>query len=398
MPKKSNYTAITAERSLHRTEAQELAQRGLAILVRNNVAIKKVLGKLNTPPSAVLETLGVRVALAKGDVDLWNIYRTPARDHRDADLHLDKWPTGEQVIILSDANCHGSWDKILASDALGESLDEWAADNNFLFLNSGPTRWSSIGAGSSPGVTKVSASKAHVFSWKTLDSIGSDNLPILLSTNDKKQKDKPSKKLNFRKTDWRAFRTACEKQFSDSWPEQSPGKDCKLVLLPVKDCKLVQSGQTHHSFLVRKNFQALVSCTEAKRKYNAAHKLLQRNRQNQTAIEECSAVRSDLEETIRIEKAASWRNFVNEFLPSTPETKAWNTIRSMDGRSKQSLPGTPLVENGKEYVTDKQKADATVGVYATISHTKILRENSKAPYKTVRTKLPPAIHLQPQLD
>ena len=105
-----NYTAITAERSVRRTDAQERAQGGLAILVRNNVTIKKVLGKLNTPPGAALETLGVRVAWAKGDVDLWNIYRPPARDHRDADLHLDNWPTGEQVIILSDANCHWSWD------------------------------------------------------------------------------------------------------------------------------------------------------------------------------------------------------------------------------------------------------------------------------------------------
>ena len=104
------------------------------------------------------------------------------------------------------------------------------------------------------------------------------------------------------------------------------------------------------------------NCTEAKRKYNTARKLLQRTRYNQTAIDECSAARSDLEETIRIEKAASWRNFDGELSPSTPETKVWNTIRSMDGRSKQSLPGTPLVENGKEKITDKQKADALVGV------------------------------------
>ena len=128
------------------------------------------------------------------------------------------------------------------------------------------------------------------------------------------------------------------------------------------------------------------NCTEAKRKYNAAHKLLQRIRDNQTAIDECSAARSDLKETIRIGKAASRRNFVSELSPSTSETKVWNTIRSMDGHCKQSLPGTPLVENGKEYVTDKQKADATAGVYATISRTNNIMEDSKAAYKTVRTK------------
>ena len=129
------------------------------------------------------------------------------------------------------------------------------------------------------------------------------------------------------------------------------------------------------------------NCTKAKRKYNAAHKLLQRNRDNQTAINECSAVRSDLKETTRMEKAASWRYFVSELSPSTPETKVWNTISSIDGRSKQSLPGIPLVENDQEYFTVKQKIDATVRVYATISRTKILREDSKAAHKTVRTKL-----------
>ena len=75
-PKVSNYTAITAEKFVHRTHAQErAAQGGLAILIRNNVTVRKVLGNINIPSGAALETLGVRVALTKEDVDLWNIYR-----------------------------------------------------------------------------------------------------------------------------------------------------------------------------------------------------------------------------------------------------------------------------------------------------------------------------------
>ena len=81
-PKVPNYTAITEERKVHRTQASELPQSGLAILICNTVTVKKVLGSLTTPHRAALETLGVRVQFQKGELDIWNIYRPPARDER----------------------------------------------------------------------------------------------------------------------------------------------------------------------------------------------------------------------------------------------------------------------------------------------------------------------------
>ena len=73
-------------------------------------------------------------------------------------------------------------------------------------------------------------------------------------------------------------------------------------------------------------------------------------------------------------------------------------MRGMDGRSQASLPGVPLVEGSKTLVTDKQKAEATVKVYAGVSRLKVDREHEKRAYQTVREHLKKEIPVTPYED
>ena len=114
-------------------------------------------------------------------------------------------------------------------------------------------------------------------------------------------------------------------------------------------------------------------CAEAKREFNRSQRELRRNRSDPARLERFEEARRNLDRTIKDERRESWRQFAADLTPSVPTTKVWNTLRGMDGRSQASLPGVPLVEGGKTLVTDKQKAEATVKVYAGVSRLKVDR-------------------------
>ena len=113
------------------------------------------LPSLRLPDSAALESIGVKLHLQKGD--------------------------SGKVLICGDLNAHGTWDSFVESDTLGEAVEDWQISSQMSHLNTGaPTRVDHSGNPSAPDVSLVHSSRSHLFSWSTLDTIGSDHLPILI--------------------------------------------------------------------------------------------------------------------------------------------------------------------------------------------------------------------------
>ena len=123
---------------------------------------------------------------------------------------LQIWPTDKCSKTCADANAHGSSDRPKITDHAREEIDDWAIDKKMYNLNQGaPTRMKSDGSCTSPDIKIVHSSSSQAFSWKTLDSISSDHLPILIDRQGRSKKgDRRRRQLNIRKADMKNSRTS----------------------------------------------------------------------------------------------------------------------------------------------------------------------------------------------
>ena len=197
------------------------------------MTIKKRLGSLVLPNGAALESLGVTIAWGKGELEIWNIYRPPARqtvcDNRDAQLYLDLWPHQKDVLICSDANCHGSWDENCLPDKMGEEVEDWMAEKGLMLLNNAPTRISAHGKESAPDISIVATSKAHIFNWTPLDSIGSDHLPLLISTENVKIPNKAKPQAKSQENGLESLHLSLRRKVLDELAEAITGSGCQTL-------------------------------------------------------------------------------------------------------------------------------------------------------------------------
>ena len=93
---------------------------------------------------------------------------------------LPFFPSSRNLFILGDFNCyHSRWDLKGTSDPRGEKVFDWVIFSDFLPLNDPDTPI--LLHRSSPDIFFAPSSLALACSWKVLQDLGSDHLPILLS-------------------------------------------------------------------------------------------------------------------------------------------------------------------------------------------------------------------------
>ena len=227
----------------------------------------------------------------------------------------------------------------------------------------------------------VHTSRAHLFSWETFDSVGSDHLPTLISTDFNRPTIDKTKKMNLNNTD----RAHCEELFSKPWPAGSLEADNKrfvaLVLEAAKKSSPVSSNRATKPWWTE-------ACTKAKKECSQALRYIKRDPCSSSLVQAYQSARKKLDTTIQTEKAKCWRSFAAELRPSTPSTNVWKTLRAMDGRSKADVKNQPIENDaGKIFTTDMDKANGMTKEYASVSHAKIDRADSKAAYEVVRKSL-----------
>ena len=391
-PNTNGWTTLRADRTIHRTPGEH-PQGGLVTLVRPGIVVEQ-LPSLRLPDSAALESIGVKLHLQKGDLDIWNVYRPPVRggsDDRDADLYLDRWPHSGKVLICGDLNAHGTWDSFVESDTLGEAVEVWQISSQMSHLNTGaPTRVDHSGNPSAPDVSLVHSSRSHLFSWSTLDTIGSDHLPILIEiTNAALPGKKEKRRPNYRKTDWNQFKLECEKRFDERDNtglsiEKEHAQFVETVLEAAARCTPLGGGKGP-----RKPWWSR-ACTEAKKAVSRDFRQLRNSPGDPEAVRRYTESKINMDRTVKDEKRRSWREFTGTLTPQTPTTKVWGMLRSMDGRQKNSLPDAPIKQGDTTAISDWEKAKLAAATYAKVSRVRIPRAQSKAAYLTVRAALRPA--------
>ncbi|KAF0294597.1 Retrovirus-related Pol polyprotein from type-1 retrotransposable element R1 4 [Amphibalanus amphitrite] len=143
---------------------------------------------------------------------------------------VDGWCQADQV-RRNERNCRAAWDPLVEEDAIGEQVQEWISQRDFVVANSGaPTRQSPAPpyALSTPDITLHHSSLTNRVEWETLTALPSDHFPILVKVRvgKRKKEEKRKTKPSFKKADWALFEKIIEEKLAASpeWDEHTPLK------------------------------------------------------------------------------------------------------------------------------------------------------------------------------
>ena len=111
--------------------------------------------------------------------------RSSPTDGRTDSFSSSILPSSRNLFILGDFNCHHPlWDSKGTSDPRGKEVFDWVISSDLLPLNDPDTPTllkRSSGSRSSPDIFFALSSLALSCSWKVLQDLSSDHLPIILS-------------------------------------------------------------------------------------------------------------------------------------------------------------------------------------------------------------------------
>ena len=233
---------------------------------------------------------------------------------------------------MGDLNAHhNNWDPSReAADNRGNEIAEWCIRNNSRVINEENHTHThrSTGNGSSPDITICHKSRTHDTSWKTLESIGSDHLPIKITVNwfSKRPPLNKVKTKAWKKADWNKFREITENIFK-KWSTKPPKNIWAADVLFRKNILDADAATIPSSFVKRPNPWWNQRAQEAVKKRNEARKKAHvsaehRNEWN-SRTKECRSI-------INEEKKKAWQDFCNNISTSTDVAKVARVMKSME--------------------------------------------------------------------
>uniref|UniRef100_A0A1I8HJM6 Reverse transcriptase domain-containing protein n=1 Tax=Macrostomum lignano TaxID=282301 RepID=A0A1I8HJM6_9PLAT len=332
---------------------------GLLLFVRQGIPYRKIQGWNGGT------TEGSRIVVntsARDRLIITNIYRPPIRriegeDHREHPS-VDSWlRCHHREIITGDFNLHHpSWgsDADQGRDSLPQSrcLINWCSSTNYRILNSGAhtciDRHS--GRSSAPDLSIASQEIAPRCTWSTLNELGSDHKPILISISTARDTLRATPRFHWawKKADWSQFRSILE-----------------------EDCEHLNRGSIKKQ--VSRLTKGMLKAAELaipRKKVSIRNKPywddeLSKLRDHRNALREAAAPpRNGALKARSLSSAAAKRNM--NFGRTLSEK--WPNPRTPKSNGKQAAhPNENLVVDGKELCTDKDKANAFGRYYEDIS-------------------------------
>ncbi|GFX69569.1 RNA-directed DNA polymerase from mobile element jockey [Trichonephila clavipes] len=162
-----------------------------------------------------LEYLGITVHSKDRTITIKNLYHPPNSQHLDTNKMEGLFD--DNSIILGDFNAKNTTWGSISTNARGLELSNLVDDQAFLCLKDGTHTFRSNSYGSTDvlDLTFISPGLLPYSSWRVLDNIGSDQLPILverdLKVNCSNMINLP---WNFKKADWSLFENISNKLIS----------------------------------------------------------------------------------------------------------------------------------------------------------------------------------------
>ena len=164
---------------------------GVLTLIHSDLAFSPVSVSSLSSQDPYSDYTCVKVLLSNhSPLQFLNLYSPPIRntpsDSRTRTFYPDILPNSPDTFILGDFNAHHpTWDSLIPPNPLGNDLFRWITSSSLEILNdpASPTLLHhSTGSRSSPDISLAPASLAPHCEWRTLPGLGSDHLPLKLSS------------------------------------------------------------------------------------------------------------------------------------------------------------------------------------------------------------------------
>ena len=347
---------------------------GLLTFVRGSLSFREVVAFREGEAPGTLEALAVEILTGrKQRFTVVNVYAPPVRtsgaEHQEGGANLAGLVVSGRHFFGGDLNGHSAlWDSYQASDEVGEGIEEWMMANALVSLNDGSATRVNRGTGglSTPDLSVVHTSLLARTEWCTLDLLSSDHYPILSELGLAVQTladERPRLRWNWKQADWLAYAEALDREveeYSSRGGDRSLTEDVSFL-----SEAMLRAARTHIGMVkarrVGKEWMT-PAVAEAIRERNRLGRHIADHREQW--ILACGRVRTLIAEA----KRACWEEFVDSLDGHTESSRAWGLVRSLSGKPTQPAErNRVLVHRGKEYHTDRGKADAFVNQYASVS-------------------------------
>ena len=360
-----------------RTDRKNKKGGGLITFVKNSVIFEKK----GEQSKDATDTQTIRIKMNKKKwIDITNLYCPPATsqayDNMNLRLATEIIPSSKDSLIAGDFNAHCMiWDEIQPTDTRGEELLDWCIDKELNIINDGsPTRVSrGTGNESTPDVSLSGSSWNNKLSWKVDEPIGSsDHNPIIMEVNAKIKHVSAldrSAKWKSKGVDWQAFTEEVENNITDLEAARLQPLKVRISNFnkAILDAAKLKVGKTKPS----RNSKPWMNRT-VREKIAERNKLRKKVR---THRQEWLTACREVKEEIAKAKEESWREFLEESLPTSNEAEVWNVVRSLNGCPKTNSPNEAMVHNGRRITSPVAKADVFVEHYASVSNHNFSKED-----------------------
>ena len=319
-----------------------------------------------------IEALSIVIPMANGTkTKITNMYISPESSPYFRNLGVTQ-PTipiemEEGDIICGDLNAHDDlWDVRVNPNNRGRDLIDALIDGNGTILNDGSATRQDPATGntSTPDVTIVHTNEIEQYSWEALDILASDHKPILITIDRGTELAERKKRLvwNWRDANWCIFKHSIEQNLS----EVSVAHRIKDMETKIR--KSILHAARHHigmkavglsdQYLINGDIKLLADQRDLSRKDDPAGINSLHFRELDHAVCEMS-------------KQANKDILRRKVVEAKGTKNMWSLLKSLNGKAALNGTNKALAHDGKEYYTNKQKANLFRSSYQKISKLKI---------------------------
>lgn len=369
----ANFNMIRADRN-REGMGRNARGGGLVTLVKKGIAYQtRPINEYKHKDDNTTEMLAIQIRLHNDMLNLLNIYIPPKNssvNNEEAICNsINKLPNGEKWLICGDYNGHHElWDNIVSEDRRGKSIANWVEDNNFMILNDGnPTRIErGTSRKSSPDITMCHEIIQPHVSWKTVNKLNSDHLPIIIEYNTSKRIEAIKNRLVWK---WKEAK----------WPEYEAEIESKCVLIDTDNVSTKEVEKELRKVILAAAYKWIgmkqlrtrngeVFNEDIKRNINERDELMKDDTIDWDKIKEKE---ENIKNKIKECKAEVWKSKVKE---NNSVGKMWDLLKCLKGCNGKTDKDAILVYDGKGYISRKSKANAFIKEYAKVSNVKIPKE------------------------
>jgi ribonuclease HI len=339
---------------------------GVCIFIKECLTYKNIFH----PDKNDIEYIHIAININQTSINIINIYNPCKKIYKN---QYSSFFSHNNVIICGDFNSKNQLWGSNYKDCNGKILQELIEDNDISILNDGHGSFLlKNGYKSCLDLTFTSPKYASCTSWTVLENnLGSDHFPIETKIYNIKNTNEiyHHEKWNYRKAKWQIFQNEMEKihakrpQILDTnindYNTMLNNDIIEKANLFIPKCK-----SKHKNPVPYWNEE----CNLAIKERNKAKRKVIRTKLPQDWIE-YKKQKAITQKVIKQAKKLYWQQYCNNLNKNTNLNQIWKTVKKLkNGQNSNSSSIPTIVENGKEYITDEQKAEAFAKTYELTSN------------------------------